>query len=270
MISSPLGLSARFDRFGVSDELGWTNKTVVSSYGVSVCIRTDDPTLLEALCRRLPPSSQTKKSRDVDLQYSMYSRPTQPDGRPVQPFYVGHSSRGLFVQTFDKAKACDAFESAVHLDVAAASTEWVFVRAGVVGWNGRAIVIPAPSRHGKSHLVDALVRAGATYYSDEYAVIDADGCVHPFRIPVSVRAPVPPLRLRTIVITRHQPGAEYRPRRATPVEAVTALLSNAVRGRIPPSASMKVFARATEGAVILEGPRGEADEAAPLVLQESR
>ena len=32
-----------------------------------------------------------------------------------------------------------------------------------------------------------MVRAGATYYSDEYAVIDDTGLVHPFARPLGIR-----------------------------------------------------------------------------------
>ena len=43
----------------------------------------------------------------------------------------------------------------------------------IVTWGrGRAIVIPGRTFSGKSTLVAELVRAGATYYSDEYAVED--------------------------------------------------------------------------------------------------
>ena len=33
----------------------------------------------------------------------------------------------------------------------------------------------------------ALVRAGAEYYSDEFAPLDAGGLVHPFAKPLSIR-----------------------------------------------------------------------------------
>ena len=56
----------------------------------------------------------------------------------------------------------------------------IFIHAGVVGWQGRAIVIPGRSFSGKSTLVAALLQAGATYYSDEFAVLDGRGYVHPF------------------------------------------------------------------------------------------
>jgi hypothetical protein len=266
------------------DPQGWTDRTAVSSFGVSVALSTDDPTLLTALCQRLPPCSTIKPSGPVDLQYSMYSRPIGGDSTRVQPLYVGHSAGGLFVQTLDRAKACEAFESTVQFDVAAASTQWVFVHAGVVVYEGQAILIPAPSMHGKSSLVAALVRAGATYYSDEYAVIDAEGRVHPFRTPMALRTEsgkrrvqvndgspaLGPVPIRLVVSTRHQPGAAWRPRRGTPAEAVLALLANTVRVRLAPRVALDVLARAAGAAILLEGPRGDADDVAPFLLKEFR
>jgi hypothetical protein len=266
------------------DSLGWTDKTVVSSFGVSVGLRTDDPSLLTALSQRLPPCAPAKPYGPVDLQYSMYSRPIGGDGSRVQPLYVGHSANGLFVQTLDRAKACEAFEATVQFDVAAASTEWVFIHAGVVVHEGGAIVIPAPPRHGKSSLVDALVRAGATYYSDEYAAIDADGRVHPFHVPLLLHTAegkrrvefrgdlsnLPPVPIRTIVSTRHQSGVGWRPRRGTPAEAVMTLLANTVRDRLAPRLTLDVLASAVESALLLEGPRGEADHVAAVLLNMSR
>lgn len=267
------------------DPHGWTDKAVVSSFGVRVGVLTDDPTLLSALCQRLPPCAQSKPTAAVDLQYSMYSRPTAADRDRVQPMYVGHSSAGLFVETLDRTRACAAFESTVQFDVASTSTEWIFVHAGVVVHHGAAIVIPAPATHGKSTLVDALVRAGATYYSDEYAAIDRQGLVHAFKAPMSLRADengthrvtvgadapaLPPVPIRTIVATRHEPGASWRPRRGTAAESVMTLLSNAVRAPQAPRAALDVLARAADGAVLLEGPRGDADLVAPQLLNGPR
>src|SRR5262249_23642102 len=62
-----------------------------------------------------------------------------------------------------------------------------FVHAGVVPHQKAAVMIPGHSFSGKSTLVEALVRRGAVYYSDEYAVIDEQGLVHPYREPLSLR-----------------------------------------------------------------------------------
>ena len=34
-----------------------------------------------------------------------------------------------------------------------------------------------------------MLNSGATYYSDEYAVFDCNGRVHPFPLPISLRVP---------------------------------------------------------------------------------
>lgn len=49
----------------------------------------------------------------------------------------------------------------------------LFVHAGVVAWDERAIVLPGVSRAGKSTLVLALLAAGARFLSDELLVWDA-------------------------------------------------------------------------------------------------
>ena len=54
------------------------------------------------------------------------------------------------------------------------------VHGGVVAHDGRALLLPGPTHAGKSTLVAELVRRGAPYFSDEYALIDADGRVHPY------------------------------------------------------------------------------------------
>ena len=61
------------------------------------------------------------------------------------------------------------------------------VHGGVVGHDGRAILLPGPTGAGKSTLVAELVRRGALYFSDEYALIDGAGRVHPYPRPLLLR-----------------------------------------------------------------------------------
>ena len=91
-----------------------------------------------------------------------------------------------------------------------------------------------------------LVRAGATYYSDEYAVIDEDGLLHPYAKPLAIRraasyeqtdhdvssfggtAGVEPIPVNLIVLSWFERGAEWNPQRLSTGEAVVAVLANTV------------------------------------------
>lgn len=61
------------------------------------------------------------------------------------------------------------------------------VHAGVVAYRGRAIVLPGASGSGKSRLVQELLRRGAGYCSDEYAIFDRAGKVHPYPRALMIR-----------------------------------------------------------------------------------
>ena len=105
------------------------------------------------------------------------------------------SSRGTAitrdgVEVFAAATEEDVFRwlcQDIDNTVAQRSRQMLFVHAGVVGWRGLAIVIPGRSHTGKSTLVAELVRRGAVYYSDEFAVLDDTGRVHPYRRPPVLR-----------------------------------------------------------------------------------
>jgi hypothetical protein len=82
----------------------------------------------------------------------------------------------------------DAFESALRIRIAEMAPRRVFVHAGVVGRRNLAIILTGKSYTGKTTLVRELIRSGADYYSDEYAVLDAGGKVHPFLRPLEIRS----------------------------------------------------------------------------------
>jgi hypothetical protein len=176
-------------------------------------------------------------------------------------------------------------ESDLQLFVAEAARRRVFVHAGVVGWRGRALLIPGRSFTGKTSLVAALVRAGATYYSDEYAVLDARGRVHPYPRLLSIReagsdtprrcppealggrAGSRPLPVGLVAVTQYRPGARWRPRALTAGQAALALLDNTVPALRKPAAVLDALQQVVSHAALLKGARGEAEEAAEALLR---
>ncbi len=162
----------------------------------------------------------------------------------------------------------------------------VFVHAGVVGVEDRAIVLPGRSFAGKTTLVAALVEAGAEYWSDEYAVLDADGLVHPYPKPLSVRIddtretdehPVEslggragdrPLPVAVIAFTSYRPGAAWTLSARTAGEGTVKLLEHAIAARSRPEQVLAAVRRAATNAMVLEGERGDAGQAASALLSQ--
>ena len=128
------------------------------------------------------------------------------------------------------------------------------------------------------------MRAGATYYSDEFAVLDSRGRVHPFLKPLSMRreggkvestswtafggaAGDKPLRPLLVALATHRPGATWRPDRLSPGQALLALMAHTVPVRRRPSASLAALKAALSPAVVVKGSRGEAVETARALLR---
>jgi hypothetical protein len=179
-----------------------------------------------------------------------------------------------------------ALEGELDRVVARHAREWLFVHAGVVGWHGKAIVIPGTTFSGKTSLVAALVSAGATYYSDEFAVFDENGLVSPYPRRLSLRPHrtnethrvaveklggqpgMQPLPVGLILVTKYQPDAQWRPEAITAGEAVLELLANTVLARTQAKQALETFARAVDGAETVRSPRGEAMWFAPVILNQ--
>ncbi|HEY1908689.1 MAG TPA: hypothetical protein VGG91_21775 [Myxococcaceae bacterium] len=261
------------------------------AYGVVFEARVDDRRLLPAVRARFPPGSRaTRKPPAAVLslvhEASGTQRRSTRRSRPATP-PLGLSVRSdgrLVARGLSHARALDVFESELQLTVARLARPEVFVHAGVVAVEGRAIVVPGRSGTGKTTLVRALVDAGATYYSDEYAVLDGAGQVHPYarRPSVRVRAghkerhPVPRVRGRgpvpvgLVVETRYRPDGRWNPAPLSAGECVLALLANTVPARDRPAEVLSALARATEGARAFSSERGSATRTARALIAIAR
>jgi hypothetical protein len=155
----------------------------------------------------------------------------------------------------------------------------------VVVWRGKAIVLPGRSLSGKTTLVAELVKAGATYYSDEYAVLDEAGRVHPYAQPLAIREserlreqtryPVEALGgavgkkaapVGLVVVSKYQPNSHWRPRQLSPGQGVLELLANTVPAQSRPQESMQALHQAVAQATVLKSSRGEAKDVARALL----
>jgi hypothetical protein len=265
------------------DRLGWAEGMSFTSYGVRVGVRVNDPAILDEVITRLPPGTKPASFTVVDHLYSIIGSTPQP-GSKVRRLNLGYWNLLRFARAREFDVVLDAFEAHLQLTVAEHAPRRIFVHAGVVGWKDRAILIPGLSHSGKSTLVDQLIRAGATYYSDEYAVLDSGGRVHPYPRALGMRLPgsdqsqkvraedigatvgVKPLRVGLVVSTSFKDGARWRPREVTRGKGVLELMSNTVAARSQPARALTVLPAALKSARILKGVRGEAGEVVEAIL----
>ena len=265
------------------DRLGWAVGFSLKTYGLRVGIRANDPAGLERVCKHLPHGWEASRAKKVDRLYSIIvgGNGTRPHLRRFNLLYGDHVR---LARTTDLNEVFETFESDLRLIVAEFAPRRVFVHAGVVGWKGRAIVLPGRTYSGKSTLVAELVKAGATYYSDEFAVLDSRGRVHPFCKPLELReeksytqakvtidelggrAGTKPLPAGLVLITQYKESVRWRPRKLTAGEGVLGLLENTVSARRNPERALEALRHVVSTAEILKGPRGDARALARVLL----
>lgn len=260
----------------------WPIRLSVTAYGVSVGVRTNDPRVAEGLEEHLPPGSRTAEFFDPGRVYSLVLEEDQRSGRFKYAVYVN----GALLTRSATPQAClRTFEAHLQLHVAEMAPERVFVHAGVVAYQGRGILLPGRSFAGKSMLVRELVQAGAQYYSDEYAVLDADGSVHPYPRPLAirneggggvtkhavptngVRAEGESLPVGLIVLSEFRSGGEWRPRRLSPGRGALALLANTVAARRIPDVALATFHQVVTRVPIIASERGEASSVVEPIFE---
>lgn len=256
--------------------------------GVVLRLRASDGYLLQQLTRRgLMLQWTVDRQAASDVEYVVRRLPAD-DQVGAAPSFELRRDGGRVLRTPDLDRLLEAFDNDAKIQMAYRATGSLFVHAGVVGWHHRAILIPGRSHSGKTTLVAALVAHGAEYYSDEFAVLDRDGRVRPYSIPLSVRgrageAPLKvavesfggragtgPLAVGLIVVTRYQRAARWRPRPLSPGQALLALMDNTVAARRSPEFSMPVLRRAVLDARTFRTLRGDANTMASSLLAELR
>ena len=264
------------------DHIAWAGRLTVAGYGAVIALRASEAAVLPALRRMVPPGARAGASGTPDVEDSVVvrRRGAQRVFRPSHRLYEGTEC----VCESDSLEAVlTTLESTLQFKLACCARTRLFVHAGVVAWRGRAILVPGRTRSGKSTLIAALVRAGATYYSDEYAVLDDEGLVHPFARPLGIRDALGRTRLvsaasfgavvgnepapvRLVVATRHVPRARWRPNPMSPGETVLALLDNTLAARSRPADAIRILSAVAQGAHALRGARGEADRVVDRIL----
>ena len=258
------------------DRLGWAVGTSLRYHDVRIGLRSTDPDSLSGLSDLMPAGTIPLARGPVDRLYSVIRG---GEVRGSRRYHIVYADHVRIARTFDWNEVKDALQTDMEMFVAGACRDRVFVHAGVVGLDGRAIVIPGRSGSGKTTLVQAFVRAGAEYLSDEYAVVDSRGRVHAFPRQPVVRSedgtrhrqskesfrfatPLKPLPLGLVAVVPYNAGESFRTRDISPARGALELMKNAPAARSRPDMILHVLTRAASGARAVQGRRGDADSAA--------
>jgi hypothetical protein len=245
-------------------------------HGVRIALGAPDPDSLDRLVALLPPGLPRHEPEKADPQFVLLEA-----GESTWR-YLGPSGRSPMYA--DLTLVVGMLDSEIRRWVADHATN-VFVHAGAVAHHGRAIVIPGGSFSGKTSLVVELVRAGAEYYSDEYAIIDDRGLVHPYARPLSIRRPgadeddrrtveslggragTEPVPVGVIAATVYRSETSFHPERRSAGQGMLALLAHTSRAGKQPDETLTAVRRAASTALVVEGDRGEAASAARLLME---
>jgi hypothetical protein len=246
---------------------------VIESYGVRVklqatsqeLLRDAEQTARKALLDRL----KIIETKDAEHTFGFASDESDT-------LYLFQSGEEMSFDT-DRRRFFKFFNSMLRIVVAEHARDCVFIHAGVVAWKGKAIVIPANSFQGKTTLVAEFIKNGAEYYSDEYAVLDDKGRVHPFPRDLSVRdkefrekdipvaelggkTGVEPIPIGAVLLTEYAENGVWNPRELTVGQGIMEIIPHTIPRNFNTQFSLKVLNTAVTDAIILKSPRGDARE----------
>jgi hypothetical protein len=250
------------------------------SYGVHVRICGNDTELIndatKVARKSLLENLRKIKGERIDQSFELIRSPKGGSFRMEQngEYVTWGRSRRKFLKFFD---------SMIRVAVGEHAVDRVFLHSGVVGWKGKAILIPADSFKGKSTLVTELVRQGASYLSDEFAVLDENGLVYPFARDISRRSEqyVPfeltvkdlggtvetvPRPVGFVLLTEYRARAVWRPKILSPGNGLMKILPFALSLNSRPEFSLKVLHNVSTRAIIASGTRGSAELFARTLL----
>lgn len=248
------------------------------SWGVPFRLAAETPGLLESMRRSAPFGSSPASKLRPGAPTFLVRR-----SHPQAAFQVLRDQE-LLAEEPSLEMALRMLGGHLILHVAERAPDHVFIHAGVVAWQDRALLLPGASFAGKSTLVAELVRAGATYYSDEVALIDSHGFVHPFARDLQMRRPgcaeqtpvtIDQLQGRVgkvsipaalVVFTEYASGARWAPEPLSPGRAILDMLLHAAPLRRGPARVLATCTALMERAAAWRSPRGEAAAAASALF----
>ncbi len=244
--------------------------------GAGAAVTVDEPRLVKHVTELLPWGARRRSVAPDDRHFAL---------RSTTNGYEVIDDGDLRYSSDSPGAALSVLADHLLLHVLLRARDALFIHAGVVGYEGKAIVLPGEVGSGKSTLVAALVRAGADYYTDDYLPLDEHGLAHPYPIPLRLRnqdtgglvdhtpeslggvAGVDRIPVGIIAHIPRRAGGGLRLERRTAGEGILMLVSNSPGSDERPEFALAVARAAVAEAQVFSGERDEANEAAVALLR---
>jgi hypothetical protein len=264
-------------------KIQWQEEISFTSFGVKINVRFNKKNCVGQIQSSLPPFAEvTGKHEKIDFQYSVVV--AESDRHYTFIYRNG--------EQINKQRGTVNLFSALNVFFATATANFavdygVFIHAGAVAWKGKGIIIPADSYQGKTTLTAEFAKLGATYFSDEYAIINSRGELVPYPKTLSVRKPGEYIQTEKSIeeiggksagldhtaevklilfVTYNKKKKKWQPQELSPANAVLELLKHTFPVRTFPEIVIKNLHNLTKNAIVLKGNRGEAKEFAELMI----
>ena len=251
------------------------------AFGVRFTVRVT-PKLMDRLRGVLPVGSiqLTGEEKTSDMRFSVRRRPDGHHWRLLR-------GKRVVIETISSVQVLSALRSQLVDHVGRSVKNRIFVHAGAVAWKGRAILLPGYSYAGKSTLVAALLKAGATYYSDDIAVVDDEGRLHPYARDLQLRNEYTSMQqsktvaqiagknaligstsvaVGLVVFATHVKDDPWNTKTLTPGMAAMLGMRHTLTVRDDPARTMQTWAKVMQSALAWTWERGEAKMAANKLL----
>ena len=253
-------------------------------YGVKIGIRSNNYKLIENLEKNLPHLFPVER-KSIDFEAAEHKFSFYISKRNKSKNFAYQADTKIYVSSFSE-NDFEILESKIRLTVAEFAQDVIFLHAGVVEYKGKAIIIPGKSFSGKTTLVAELAKRGLKYYSDEYAVIDGLGFVHPYPKKLSMRGiiddyqqvdidveelggkkGVKKLEVGIILVSTFKKRSKFKIEVLSIGSGIIESIANSVSIRQNPEFVLKVLSQITNRARILKTQRNEAKQFVDRFLQ---
>lgn len=235
--------------------------------------RIDDEWISEVV-----PDAFSVRSSDTDHEIIEIVTTGNPAERGLK--YRGELLCGF---TGFNSETAQGFEGNIQFIIADNTAPgFVLLHSGAVVLGDYGILFPAGTGRGKTTFTNSLLDLGASYCSDDCAVVDSAGMLHPYPTPLKLRrsdgtrdrlvpseagyeVPDSPVPVRCVAFTEFSPGARFTPSQLGRADAMMKLLENLFLPsaiRCWPEETVGVLAAVLDDALILKGERGESEQSA--------